>query len=242
MSSIKNFVSSAFPPTKGKTTWTSPSNIALVKYWGKYGDQFPQNPSLSFTLSTCVTTTSVAFKPREDKSDDFSFSFLFEGKEEAAFHPKIETFFHRIVQYCPYIKQHHLAINSSNSFPHSSGIASSASSMSALALAIVSIEKALNPEISPVHFNQKASFLARLGSGSAARSIVGPMMSWGETPAIVGSSQAFGTQLIKGIHPIFETFQDTILIIDKGQKSEQHTGPSIDGKSPLCEYPICPSA
>ena len=223
MNSIKNFVSSAFLPTNGKTTWASPSNIALVKYWGKYGDQFPQNPSLSFTLSKCVTTTSVVFKPREDKSDNFSFSFLFEGKEEAAFHPKIETFFHRIAHYCPYITQHHLEINSSNSFPHSSGIASSASSMSALALAVVSMEQALNPEISPVHFNQKASFLARLGSGSAARSIVGPIMSWGETPAIKGSSQAFGTQLTKKIHPIFETFQDTILIIDKGQKKVSST-------------------
>ena len=76
MSSIKDFVSSEFSPIKGKTTWASPSNIALVKYWGKYGDQFPQNPSLSFTLSKCVTTTSVAFKPRDVKSDHFSFSFF----------------------------------------------------------------------------------------------------------------------------------------------------------------------
>ena len=223
MSSIKDFVSSEFSPIKGKATWASPSNIALVKYWGKYGDQFPQNPSLSFTLSKCVTTTSVVFKPREVKSDHFSFSFLFEGKQEAAFHPKIETFFKRIAHYCPYLIQHHLDISSSNSFPHSSGIASSASSMSALALAIVSMEQALNPELSPTQFAQKASFLARLGSGSAARSIAGPMMSWGETPAIEGSSQSFGTQLAQRIHPIFETFQDTILIIDKGQKKVSST-------------------
>ena len=29
----------------GSVTWDSPSNIALVKYWGKYGAQLPANPS-----------------------------------------------------------------------------------------------------------------------------------------------------------------------------------------------------
>jgi len=223
MISTKDFVSSKFSPIEGKTTWASPSNIALVKYWGKYGDQFPQNPSLSFTLSKCITTTTVAFKPKGKSNDTFSFSFLFEGKNEAAFHPKIETFLKRIVPYCPYLTEHHLAISSSNSFPHSSGIASSASSMSALALAIASMEREVNPTMSSDYFNQKASFLARLGSGSAARSISGPMMSWGETPSVAHSSQAYGTQLFGKIHSVFETFQDTILIIDKGQKKVSST-------------------
>ena len=33
------------------TTWRSPSNIALLKYWGKREGQLPVNPSLSFSLS-----------------------------------------------------------------------------------------------------------------------------------------------------------------------------------------------
>ena len=33
---------------QGKVGWQSPSNIALVKYWGKRGKQLPQNPSKSF--------------------------------------------------------------------------------------------------------------------------------------------------------------------------------------------------
>ena len=43
----------------GNVKWQSPSNIALVKYWGKKGKQLPQNPSISFTLSNCRTETSV---------------------------------------------------------------------------------------------------------------------------------------------------------------------------------------
>jgi len=44
---------SQLKPTKssGIAGWKSPSNIALIKYWGKRDHQLPQNPSLSFTLS-----------------------------------------------------------------------------------------------------------------------------------------------------------------------------------------------
>lgn len=222
MSVEKEFVSPVFSAISGHTSWASPSNIALVKYWGKYGVQLPQNPSLSFTLSKCVTTTHLSFHPKDNKND-FSFSFRFEGKEEPSFHPKIEAFFSRIVAYCPYLLTHHLDITSSNSFPHSSGIASSASSMSALALAIVSIEKQAEKIENTSTLNKKASFLARLGSGSAARSIEGPMMSWGKTDAIEGSSNAFGTLIQHDIHPVFTSYQDTILIIDKGQKKVSST-------------------
>jgi len=218
----KEFIAASFPAQEGKVSWSSPSNIALVKYWGKYGKQLPQNPSLSFTLTNCATTTQLHYKPKE-KSDHFSFSFLFEGKEQAAFHPKIAAFFDRIKSFCPYLLAHDLSIESSNSFPHSSGIASSASSMSALALSILSIEAQGIGFTSDEVFLQKASFIARLGSGSAARSIQGPMMSWGETRAIQGSSQAFASCIDREIHPVFRTYQDTILIIDKGQKKVSST-------------------
>ena len=222
MSIEKEFVAASFPAQEGKASWSSPSNIALVKYWGKYGKQLPQNPSLSFTLTNCATTTHLRFKPKE-KNGQFSFSFLFEGKEQPSFHPKIEAFFVRIKTFCPYLLAHDLTIESSNSFPHSSGIASSASSMSALALSILSIEEQAMGFASKEIFHQKASFLARLGSGSAARSIKGPMMSWGKTTAIHGSSQEFATCIDQEIHPVFRTYQDTILIIDKGQKKVSST-------------------
>ncbi len=218
----KEFLAASFPAQQGKVSWSSPSNIALVKYWGKYGNQLPQNPSLSFTLTNCTTTTQVQFQPKP-KNEQYAFSFLFEGKKQPAFHPKMEAFFERIAPFCPYLYTHELTIASFNSFPHSSGIASSAASMSALALSLLSIEAQGGGLLSKEAFNKKASFLARLGSGSAARSIEGPMMSWGETNAIKGSSQKYATCIDQEIHPVFRSYQDTILIIDKGQKKVSST-------------------
>ena len=219
MDSEKMFIENRVRPVSGSSKWEAPSNIALVKYWGKFGAQYPKNPSMSFTLSKCVTQTSLAFKPKENSSSSFSFDFIFEGKPTPSFHPKIEAFLERIELYTPFVKTHHLTIESNNSFPHSSGIASSASGMSALALGIMSIEKEINSEISEDYFFKKASFLARLGSGSAARSIQGPLVSWGLSDAIDGSSDLFGTPFRSKIHTVFQDYQDTILLIDKGQKN-----------------------
>ena len=58
----------------GTVCCTAPSNIALVKYWGKFSNQTPKNPSISFTLSNCKTTTNVVFK-RLPKSNDFRARF-----------------------------------------------------------------------------------------------------------------------------------------------------------------------
>ena len=43
----------------GFTSWISPSNIALVKYWGKKENQIPINPSISFTLKNCNSKTRL---------------------------------------------------------------------------------------------------------------------------------------------------------------------------------------
>ena len=111
-----------------QTIWEAPSNIALVKYWGKYGIQLPKNPSISFTLSNCTTTTEVIFSP-SDKKRYPTFEFYFNKKERSDFYPKINLFFVRILPYLPTLQNYHLKISSSNSFPHSSGIASSASEL-----------------------------------------------------------------------------------------------------------------
>ena len=65
-------------PAEGhyQTQWQAPSNIALIKYWGKYGQQLPQNPSISFTLSQCVTTTAVSFSPQEQGAATFDFCLI----------------------------------------------------------------------------------------------------------------------------------------------------------------------
>lgn len=160
--------------SSGTVSWQSPSNIALVKYWGKYGEQLPMNPSISFTLKNCNTKTSLSFEPKTSK--EFKFEVYLDGTREASFEPKIQQFFERIEVYLPFLKDFKFKIETSNSFPHSSGIASSASGMSALALCLMDMERQMNPTISEELFNEKASFLSRLGSGSACRSIEGPII------------------------------------------------------------------
>lgn len=203
---------------KGETTWRAPSNIALIKYWGKHGIQLPENPSLSFTLSRATSETQLSFKPKKDTGEDFSFQVYFENKISPSFRPKIQSFFERIVDYVPFIKDHHFTIETENTFPHSSGIASSASGMAALALGIMDLEKQLNPNLTETDFFRKASFLARLGSGSAARSLYGPLTVWGSHPAIENSSDLYALANPFTLHEHFAEYRDTILIIDKGEK------------------------
>ncbi|AEK23691.1 Mevalonate (diphospho)decarboxylase [Capnocytophaga canimorsus Cc5] len=207
-----------FNIASGTVSWKAPSNIALVKYWGKLEGQIPANPSISFTLTNCYTETSVRFKKLETPTDDFQFTFFFEKEPKPSFHPKIITFFNRIYEYLPFLKDYHFEIYSENSFPHSSGIASSASAMAALSVCLMQIERQLNPNISESDFWQKASFLARLGSGSACRSIQGNIVVWGEHKSIPQSSDLYGIPYPFEIHDVFKNYQDTILLIDKGQK------------------------
>ena len=209
--------------TNGSVTWKTPSNIALVKYWGKQEPQIPENTSISFTLDTCCTITTLEFSKKENVSSNFNFEIYFEGEKKDDFKPKIQKFFERIEQYVPFLKDFYFVIKSQNSFPHSSGIASSASGMSALALCLMSIEKELNPSISEEFFNKKASFLARLGSGSACRSIEGELIVWGNHTEIEGSSNLFGVKFPYKVHENFKNYQDTILLVDEGEKQVSST-------------------
>ena len=217
---------------KGNFQWSAPSNIALVKYWGKKDQQLPANPSISFTLNNCKTITKLAFaKKHFDKlsvtNNRFSFELLFEGKPKEDFKPKIQKFFERIEKYCPFLRDYHFTIDTENTFPHSSGIASSASGMAALAMNIMSLEKALSrnfgTEMTEDFFYQKASFLARLGSGSACRSVKGSVVVWGNHAEIEGSSDLFGVEFPAKIHENFKNYQDTILLVDKGEKQVSST-------------------
>ena len=218
------FIPKAYSKTleSGSFTWSSPSNIALVKYWGKKEHQIPENPSVSFTLDHCKTITTLSFSEKKTQ-DLFSFEVFLEGHKQDDFKPKIETFFKRIEAYIPFLKDYHFKIDTSNSFPHSSGIASSASGMSALALCLMSIEKELLVDISEEQFIQKASFLSRLGSGSACRSIEGDIVVWGMHKAIDGSSNYYGIKYPHGVHVNFSNYQDTILLVDKGEKQVSST-------------------
>jgi diphosphomevalonate decarboxylase len=228
MSSENDFIATHFSKeiNSGSFTFSAPSNIALVKYWGKKANQIPANPSISFTLNNCKTITKLSFE-KKNKNDNFSFDLMFEGKPKEDFKPKIQKFFERIEQYCPYLKQYHFTIDTQNTFPHSSGIASSASGMAALSMNIMALEKALSrnfgTEMTDDYFYKKASFLARLGSGSACRSIKGNVVCWGNHTGISESSDLFGVEFPSIIHNNFKNYQDTILLVDKGEKQVSST-------------------
>lgn len=206
----------------GSLCWSAPSNIALVKYWGKKPNQIPANPSISFTLNNCKTITKLSFNTIE-KVENFSFDLLFEGKPKEDFKPKIQKFFERTEVYLPFLKQFHFVIDTQNTFPHSSGIASSASGIAALAMNLMSLEKLLNPEMTEEFFYKKASFLARLGSGSACRSVKGSVVVWGNHIDFKESSDLFGVEFPTNIHENFINYQDTILLVDKGEKQVSST-------------------
>lgn len=213
-----------FLSERGKVTWKAPSNIALVKYWGKKENQIPANPSLSFTLDACSTTTTLSYiKHRGSEGSGFSFELFFEGRPKDDFRPKIESFFKRAEYYLPFLKDYHFKIETSNSFPHSSGIASSASGMAALSLCLMDLEKQLDPEMDTNFMYQKASFLARLGSGSACRSIEGDLIQWGAHSEVQGSSDLYGIPYPFEVHEVFKNYHDTILLVDKGKKQVSST-------------------
>lgn len=158
-----------FKPREFRTGWRSPSNIAFVKYWGKKGHQLPANPSLSMTLKECVTESYVSFTPAEELSVKLELAGVLEPK----FAEKIKNYLLSLAGDLPWIQKLNVTIHTKNTFPHGAGIASSASGLSAFAIA-------LSEYMGEGNFRERASFLARLASGSACRSLYGGFTTWGD--------------------------------------------------------------
>ncbi|MFT6334567.1 MAG: diphosphomevalonate decarboxylase [Saprospiraceae bacterium] len=205
---------------EGKVGWKCPSNIAIVKYWGKHGRQLPKNASLSFTLTNAHTDTFISYS--ENNKGKLSLSFLFEGKLNNAFEEKIINFLDSVVEFYPVLNRLHLDISSSNSFPHSSGIASSASAMAAIAMCICEIDQNISGNGNSQIDLKKASYLARLGSGSASRSVIPLLGAWGVHDKVNGSSDLFAVD-IDEVHDVFKSFHDDILIVSAAEKSVSST-------------------
>ncbi|HOI32912.1 MAG: hypothetical protein PHG67_00175 [Bacteroidales bacterium] len=198
----------------GSISWQSPSNIALVKYWGKHGNQLPNNPSISFTLSESRTETSIHYSMR--KKGEGLLSFKFDSRPNETFGRKIEQFLLKIKSFFPFLDQLHLKIESRNTFPHSSGIASSASAMSALVMGILDLEQKFSHQ--PIDL-MKASWFSRLASGSASRSVFPYAALWGKTAVVKESNDHFAIPLQSHVHPVFAYYYDSILITDAAEKT-----------------------
>jgi diphosphomevalonate decarboxylase len=138
----------------------------------------------------------------------------------AGFENRIRTFLEKMASEMPFLTDYDLAIESSNTFPHSTGIASSASSMAALALCLASLEQHLSGKVLPEsNFYRRPSNLARLASGSASRSVYGGWVSWGKSEAIPGSSDEYASPLSLPVHPIFQNPGVAILVANSVKKS-----------------------
>ncbi len=211
--------------------WQAPSNIALVKYWGKHGRQLPMNPSVSLTLDKCVTQTHLKWV-----SGTGQIFFNFSGENNEKFGKKIADFLHSIVDLFPFIPKYDFYFESHNSFPHSAGIASSASSMASVSLCLCTMAKALDaayPEVESDAFYLLANRVARLGSGSACRSFYPQLAIWGKCQ-VQESSDEFAIPF--KAHPVISTLRDTVLVIDALEKSvSSRVGHSLMNAHPFAQ-------
>lgn len=203
-------------PDLFESTWTSPANIAFVKYWGKKGHQLPANPSLSMTLNECTTTTKTKFIP----ADQLSVSLKLEGKLEEKFATKIQNYLETLRPELPLLGKVAVEIETANTFPHGTGIASSASGLSAFALTLTDYLRHLRPEEDISVFLKRASFLARLASGSACRSIYGGYACWGDSE-LTETTDKYATEI--AVHPELAVMHDSVLVISGKEKNVSST-------------------
>ena len=147
---------------KSPVTAEAGANIAFIKYWGNRpeGGNLPLNPSLSMTLSSCVTRTTVELL---DASSADAFSI--DGRTVSdKTRRRVWEFMESLRRIAG--RKERARIDATNSFPTGCGIASSASGFAALAQA-ATVVYGLQPDA------HELSRVARLGSGSAARSVMG---------------------------------------------------------------------
>lgn len=197
-----------------RSGWKCPSNIALVKYWGKRDFQKPMNPSLSFVLQQAYTETSVVLH----KNGGQKVEYYFDGKI-SQFGERIEKYLDYISSKLSWVSKYNFIIHSANSFPHSAGIASSASSFGALALCLTELDFSFSgKETGNAEFWKEASELARMGSGSACRSVFPGFSIWGQTQLFESSSDDFAMHLSDGVNPKFYGLRDAILLVDSQEK------------------------
>ena len=217
-----------------KIGWRAPSNIALIKYWGKRAGQLPENGSLSITLDKSSTTTFLTFKKKEHPRESIDMAYSFHGEKNVKFSEKTGRYLNNLLSLLPFLTNYELAFYSENNFPHSAGIASSASSMAALALCLVSMEEqVINQKFSEEVFFRRASTLARLGSGSASRSVYGGIVSWGKIESISESSDDYATPFPLPKESRFNNIRDIILIVSS---EEKHFSSSL-GHESMTDHP-----
>jgi diphosphomevalonate decarboxylase len=179
------------------------ANVALAKYWGKRDERLnlPLTGSISVTLGGLETVADVRLV--HDSSRD---SVRLNGVDA----PPAEA--ERIARFVDLVRQFagvetRAEVDIESNFPVAAGLASSASTFAALALAS-SRAYGLTLE------DTDLSVLARRGSGSAARSIHGGFVEWRRGTAPDGSD-SHGIQLAPATH---WQLGIVVAIVDEGPK------------------------
>lgn len=186
-----------------KATALAHPNIALVKYWGKRDDALilPHQSSLSLTLSPLSVTTTVEFGATSDQVELNGHTA--KGSERD-----------RVLRLLALVRAQAKAalgpakVVSRGDFPMAAGLASSAAGFAALAVAG---RAAAGLSSEP----REASILARLGSGSACRSVQGGFCEWqrGERP---DGEDSFAVQRFDAAH--WPDVRMVVAILDRGEK------------------------
>ncbi len=159
-------------------------NIALVKYWGKRDLNLilPLNSSISVTLANLASHTTIHLDPK------LSIDSLKLNDQEISPESKVfQEYFNSYLKIMRYKFKftEKLRIITKNNFPTSAGLASSASGFAALSVA-------LNEALGLGLDYKKLSQMARMGSGSATRSILGGFNYWQMGVAPDGSDSEIG--------------------------------------------------
>jgi diphosphomevalonate decarboxylase len=151
-----------------KATARAQANIAFIKYWGNRDDdlRLPDNSSLSMNLDGLHTETTVIWEDAQTTNS----LMLNNQPETGQALARVTKHLNLLRKYIPTLPKHATVI-SQNNFPMGAGIASSASSSAALTVAAVSAAGLTLPE-------KELSTLARLGSGSASRSVPTGFVEW----------------------------------------------------------------
>jgi diphosphomevalonate decarboxylase len=209
-----------------RATAVSCANIALIKYWGNRDRalRLPSNSSLSMNMGGLTTTTTVEFDPAL-KAD----VLILDGRESrgksrervSRFLDHVRAKTSKVPDETFEVRYHFARVDSRNDFPAGAGLASSASGFAALALAASAA--------AGLRLNEgELSRLARLGSGSACRSVPGGFVEWE-----MGDDDA--SSYAHSIAPAgYWDVRDVVAIIDLGHKFVGSTeGHGVAATSPL---------
>jgi len=206
-----------------KATAQAPANIAFIKYWGNKNSalRVPYHNSISMNISSALTTTTVEFSEQFTQDEVLLSKTALSGSKKERVIKVLDSIRTEAKKQKLPAAAYFARIETENSFPTAAGMASSASGFAALALAA---STAIGLKLSL----KKLSTFARLGSGSATRSIPDGFVEW-----IAGDSHE--TSYAKSLYaPNYWNLVDVIAVVDATEKKVSSTlGHSLAQTSPL---------